>query len=31
MLVIAVAAAMGVFLGGFDWVFARIFALLAGT
>jgi len=31
MLVIAVAAAMGVFLGGFDWVFARIFSLLAGT
>ena len=31
MLVIALAALMGVFLGAFDWVFARIFSLLAGT
>ena len=30
-LVIALAAVMGVFLGAFDWVFARIFSLLAGT
>ena len=31
MLVIALAAVMGVFLGAFDWMFARIFSLLAGT
>ena len=31
MLVIALAAVMGVFLGAFDWLFARIFSLLAGT
>ncbi len=31
MLVIALAAAMGVFLGFFDWLFARVFSLLAGT
>ena len=31
VLVIALAAVMGVFLGGFDWLFARIFSLLAGT
>ncbi len=31
VLVIALAAVMGVFLGAFDWVFARIFSLLAGT
>jgi len=31
LLVIALAAVMGVFLGAFDWLFARIFSLLAGT
>lgn len=31
VLVIALAALMGVFLGAFDWLFARIFSLLAGT
>ena len=31
MLVIALAAVMGIFLGAFDWMFARIFSLLAGT
>ena len=31
MLVIALAAVMGVFLGFFDWLFARVFSLLAGT
>ena len=31
MLVIALAAVMGVFLGAFDWLFARVFSLLAGT
>ncbi|MCY4475347.1 MAG: preprotein translocase subunit SecE [Chloroflexi bacterium] len=31
LLVIALAAVMGVFLGSFDWLFARLFALLAGT
>ena len=31
VLVIALAAVMGVFLGAFDWLFARIFSLLAGT
>jgi preprotein translocase subunit SecE len=31
LLVIALAAVMGVFLGFFDWMFSRIFSLLAGT
>ena len=31
MLVIALAAVMGVFLGFFDWLFSRVFSLLAGT
>ena len=31
LLVIALAAVMGVFLGAFDWLFARVFSLLAGT
>ncbi len=31
LLVIALSAAMGVFLGFFDWSFARIFSLLANT
>ena len=31
MLVIALAAAMGVFLGFFDWLFSRVFSWLAGT
>ena len=31
MLVIALAAVMGVFLGFFDWLFSRLFSFLAGT
>lgn len=31
LLVIALAAVMGLFLGAFDWLFARVFSLLAGT
>jgi preprotein translocase subunit SecE len=31
LLVIALAAVMGVFLGAFDWLFSRVFSLLAGT
>ncbi len=31
LLVIALAAVMGIILGAFDWAFARIFSLLAGT
>ena len=31
VLVIALTAVMGVFLGGFDWAFARIFSWLAGN
>lgn len=29
LLVIALAALMGAFLGGFDWAFSRLFSLLA--
>ena len=31
LLVIALAAVMGVFLGAFDWLFSRVFSLLTGT
>ncbi len=31
MLVIALAAVMGVFLGFFDWLFSKLFSFLAGT